>query len=158
MSPTQRRTELGTRRSQSRYRTFESYPFVWWDAQSQNAFEAEWSAPVPEDLASLLPKYTRAHSLLPPSPTTMFDPAMYRRHQARALERLQRHHECSTENTLLRAILILGHCGTEAAMDGLTEFCRTGHELVGLANLALVECAELWCLEMNVRQDFPSAV
>lgn len=141
-----------TRTGEPSFSRFQSSAFVWWSEGEQRAFEASWSAPIPKDMEDLVPAYTRAHALLPSSPSAVFDPEVYRRHERRCIEHLEQPEDCPTETLLLRAILILGHCGTESAVDALTAFGHGDHALAPMAQLALVECAELWCLDLNAQQ------
>jgi hypothetical protein len=152
MRKNEREKERKTMGEDPVFARLQSSAMVWWCEEEQRAFEASWSAPIPKDMEKLVPAYTRAHALLPSSPSAVFDPGIYRRHERRCIEHLERPEECPTETMLLRAILILGHCGTESAVDALTAFGHSDHALSEIAHLALVECAELWCLELNARQ------
>lgn len=106
---------------------------------------------IPPELASAYPQYLAAHRLLPNEPSSAFDPEVFRRHQDRAIVRLALPDTAPTTTLLLRAILILGHCGTQEAFDSLSAFAITGHELRFMALLAMRECTDLMSLNRSRR-------
>lgn len=93
-----------------------------------------------------MPIYSQAHRLMPLPKSMLMNPDEYREEQSPSIALLTSALNGTNveRDDLLRAIAILGHSPNTAALEALSRFSESRHDLSLVASIALSECASLY--------------